>query len=58
MSAQAKTIFHAVVIAESKTIAKTPGRREDLAAWWASDTVAESEKAFDGLKFHAKDGRN
>ncbi len=48
----------AAVVAKGGAIAKTPGRLEELAALWASDTVAESEKAFARLKFDPQSGKN
>jgi len=45
------------IVAKGGAIAKTPGRLDELAALWASETVVESEKVFAGLKFESQNGK-
>jgi len=46
------------VVAQGKNVPKTPGKLEELAAVWASDTVVECGKALTGLKFGTKHGKD
>jgi hypothetical protein len=46
------------VVAQGKTVPKTPGKLETLAVVWASDTIVETGKAFTGLTFGTKAGKD